>query len=505
MGVKMGENLENLRELVGVVVDLEGAAGLLGWDQQTNMPPGGAQARANQLSTLSRLAHERLVSDEIGEALEGAEKEVQGLHPDSDEVRLVRKVRRDFDKARKVPPEWVGEFSRVTALAHQVWEKARAEADFSRFQPHLEKILQLRRDYVDFFAPYDHVYDPLLDDFEPGMKTEQVKAVFDELRPEQVSLIQDIVERGARVDDAVVHQHFDEQKQWDFGMEVAKAIGYDFERGRQDKSVHPFTSGFGTGDVRITTRFDPQFLNPALFGTMHEAGHAMYEQGINPEYDRTPLGTGSSLAMHESQSRMWENLVGRSRAFWVGFYPRIQEAFPGQLGGVELQTFYGAINKVQPSYIRVEADEATYNLHIMVRFELEMAMMQGDLEVADLPAAWNRKFEDFLGLVPPDDAEGVLQDVHWSGGMIGYFPTYALGNLIAAQLWEKIEADIPDLTASIETGKFGVLLGWLRENVHKYGAKYEPMELLTLVTGSGLSAQPYLRYLRGKFQKLYAL
>ncbi|HJX39054.1 MAG TPA: carboxypeptidase M32, partial [Anaerolineae bacterium] len=492
----MGDNLKNLREIVGVVVDLEGAAGLLGWDQQTNMPPGGAQARAMQLSTLSRLAHERLVSEETGEALEATEKEVEGLDPNSDEVRLVRKVRRDFDKARKVPPDWVGEFSRVTALAHHAWEKARAEADFSLFRPHLEKILQLRRDYVEFFAPYDHVYDPLLDDFEPGMKTAQVKAVFDELRSEQVSLIQDIVERGRPVDDSVVHQHFDEQKQWDFGIEVARAIGYDFERGRQDKSVHPFTSGFGTGDVRITTRFDRQFLNTALFGTMHEAGHAIYEQGINPEYDRTPLGTGASLAVHESQSRMWENLVGRSRAFWVGFYPRIKRVFPEQLGDVDLQSFYGAINRVEPSLIRVEADEATYNLHIMVRFELEIAMMQGALDVADLPDEWNSKFEDFLGLVPPDDAMGVLQDIHWSGGMIGYFPTYALGNLIAAQLWEKIEADVPDLRASIESGKFGVLLGWLRENLHRYGAKYEPMELLTMVTGSGLSAKPYLRYLR---------
>jgi carboxypeptidase Taq len=501
----MGDNLKNLREIVGVVVDLEGAAGLLGWDQQTNMPPGGAQARAMQLSTLSRLAHERLVSEETGEALEATEKEVEGLDPNSDEVRLVRKVRRDFDKARKVPPDWVGEFSRVTALAHHAWEKARAEADFSLFRPHLEKILQLRRDYVEFFAPYDHVYDPLLDDFEPGMKTAQVKAVFDELRSEQVSLIQDIVERGRPVDDSVVHQHFDEQKQWDFGIEVARAIGYDFERGRQDKSVHPFTSGFGTGDVRITTRFDRQFLNTALFGTMHEAGHAIYEQGINPEYDRTPLGTGASLAVHESQSRMWENLVGRSRAFWVGFYPRIKRVFPEQLGDVDLQSFYGAINRVEPSLIRVEADEATYNLHIMVRFELEIAMMQGALDVADLPDEWNSKFEDFLGLVPPDDAMGVLQDIHWSGGMIGYFPTYALGNLIAAQLWEKIEADVPDLRASIESGKFGVLLGWLRENLHRYGAKYEPMELLTMVTGSGLSAKPYLRYLRGKFQELYNL
>jgi len=501
----MGEGLERLRRIIGVVMDLEGAAGLLGWDQQTYMPRGGAQGRAMQLATLRRLGHERLVSEETGEALEAAESEVEGLDPDSDEARLVRKVRRDFDKARKVPADWVGEFSRVTALAHEDWEKARAEADFPRFRPHLEKILQLRRQYAEFFAPYDHVYDPLLDDFEPGMKTAEVKAVFDELRGEQVALIQEIVERGSPVDDSVVHQRFEEEKQRDFGLEVAKALGYDFERGRQDKSVHPFTSGFGTGDVRITTRFDPQFLNTALFGTMHEAGHAMYEQGVNPEYDRTPLGTGASLALHESQSRMWENLVGRSKSFWVYFYPRLREVFPQQLKKVDLETFYRAINKVEPSLIRVEADEATYNLHIMVRFELEIQMMEGDLEAAELPEAWNRKFEDFLGLVPPDDAKGVLQDVHWSGGMIGYFPTYALGNLVASQLWERIEEDIPDVRAAIERGECQPLLGWLRENVHRYGAKYEPMELLTKVAGGGLTAQPYLRYLRAKFQAIYKL
>jgi carboxypeptidase Taq len=501
----MGESLGKLREKVGTVVDIEGAAGLLGWDQQTNMPPGGAEARAMQLATLGRLAHELLVSDQMGEALEAAESEVEALDPDSDDVRLVRKVRRDFDKARKVPPDWVGEFSRVTALAHQAWEKARADADFSLFRPHLEKILQLRRDYAEFFAPYDHVYDPLLDDFEPGMKTAQVKAVFDELRGAQVPLIQDIVERGKPVDDSPVRQHFDEGKQWDFGIEVAKAIGYDFERGREDKSVHPFTSGFGTGDVRITTRLDPQFLNMALFSTMHEAGHAMYEQGINPEYDRTPLCTDVSLAVHESQSRMWENLVGRSQAFWVRFYPRLREVFPAQLQDVDLWAFYCAINKVEPSFIRVEADEATYNLHIMVRFELELMMMEGGLEVADLPEAWNTKFEEFLGLVPPDDAQGVLQDIHWSGGMIGYFPTYALGNLIAAQLWQKTEQDIPNLRSKIEQGEFGVLLGWLRENIHRYGAKYEPVELLNRVTGTGLTAKPYLEYLHSKFEEIYGL
>jgi len=501
----MGERLEELRRQFGIVADLEAAGGVLGWDQQTYMPPGGAQGRAMQLATLGRLAHQQLVSDEMGAALAAAESEVEGLDPDGDEVRTVRKARRDFDKARKVPSEWVAEFRRVTALAHQVWEKARAESDFSQFQAPLGEIVQLRRDYADFFAPFDHVYDPLLDDFEPGMKTAEVKAVFGELRPEQISLVQEIVDRGAPVDDAVVHQQFDEQKQRGFGLEVARTLGYDLDRGRQDKSVHPFTSGFGTGDVRITTRFDRGFLNTALFGTMHEAGHAMYEQGVNPQFDRTPLGVTASLAVHESQSRMWENFVGRSRTFWVGFYPRLQEVFPGQLGSVDLETFYRAINKVQPSLIRVEADEATYNLHIMLRFELEIELMEGTLEVSALPEAWNTRFREFLELVPPDDAQGVLQDIHWSGGMFGYFPTYALGNLIAAQLWAKIKADIPDLDGKIEKAQFGDLLGWLRENVHRHGSKFEPVELLTAVTGGGLTAEPYLRYLRDKFGEIYRL
>jgi carboxypeptidase Taq len=337
------------------------------------------------------------------------------------------------------------------------------------------------------------------------MKTAEVKAVFDELRPQQVELVRAISERGAPVDDSVVRQPFDEEKQQDFGLEVVKAIGYDFERGRQDKSVHPFTSGFGTGDVRITTRFDPKFLNTALFGSMHESGHAMYEQGVNPSFDRTPLADAASLAMHESQSRLWENLVGRSRPFWVAFYARLQEVFASQLGDVDLDTFYRAINKVEPSFIRVEADEATYNLHIMLRFELEISLMDGSLAIGDLPEAWNARFEEFLGLTPSDDAEGVLQDIHWSGGMIGYFPTYALGNLVASQLWAKIERDIPDLQHRIEGGEFGELLSWLREHVHKHGGKFEPVELLTAVTGSGLTAEPYLRYLRDKFGEIYKL
>ncbi|MBN2555545.1 MAG: carboxypeptidase M32 [Anaerolineales bacterium] len=501
----MGEKIQALRERIGEVRDLAAASAVLGWDQQVNMPPGGTEGRAYALTTLSKLTHQKSVSDDMGKAIEDAKAEAAGLDPDSDDARLVQKAERDYLKDHKVPNDWVGEFTHVTALGYQVWEKARAASDFSQFQPALEKIISLRRQYADFFAPYDHVYDALLDDFEPGMKTAEVKAVFDELRTEQVALVQATADSRVEIDDALIHQPLDEKAQWNFGVEVIKAIGYDFNRGRQDKSVHPFTTGFNPGDVRITTRIDPEFLNPALFGSIHECGHAMYEQGINPAYARTPLDGGASLGFHESQSRMWENMVGRSRPFWTVFYSRLQHHFPVQFGSVDMETFFQAINKVEPSLIRVEADEATYNLHIMLRFELELALMDGSLAVQDLPAAWNKKSEQLLGITPPNDRLGVLQDVHWSGGMVGYFPTYALGNLIAAQLWEKILADIPDLEDRISAGKFSDLLDWLRTNVHTHGAKYKPMELLKRITGQTLTAAPYLRYLKSKFGDVYSL
>lgn len=501
----MGDKLDKLREMLGEVADISHAIALLGWDQQTYMPPGGAKDRAMQLATLSSLAHSKFVSDEMGNALDAASQEIDGSDADSDEARLIKKTRHDYDKQSHVPTTWVAEFSRVGALAHPEWKKARTEANFSIFQPHLEKLIALRREYVDFFAPYDHVYDPLLDDFEPGMKTTDVKAVFDALRPRQVELVQAITDGGAPVDDSIVRQNYDLEKQWDFGVEVITALGYDFEHGRQDKSVHPFTTSFGIGDVRITTRFIPDFLNSSLFGSMHEAGHGMYEQGINPELGRTPLADGASLAIHESQSRMWENLVGRSRPFWKAFFPRLQGYFPELLENVDLETFYHAINKVQRSFIRVDADEATYNLHIMLRFELEIALMEGDLSVGDLPDAWNSKFEEFMGLTPPDDAQGVLQDIHWSFGGFGYFSTYALGNLVASQLWEKIVSDIPDINEKIESADFKDLLQWLRENIHQYGAKYEPIELLKRVTGKGLDYEPYMNYLETKFKDIYQL
>jgi carboxypeptidase Taq len=501
----MATQLEHLRNLLGEVFDLRAASAVLQWDQQVNMPSGGADNRASQLSTLEGLAHQKFTSDELGRALDGAQAEAASLDPDSDDARLVRKVRRDFEKARKVPSDFVAEFARISALAQEAWTRARPANDFASFRPHLEKVFEMRRQYADFFAPFEHRYDAMLDDFEPGLKAAQVRAVFEELRPRQVALVRAIQERGRPIDDGFLHKEYDIQKQWDFGIEVAKAYGYDFERGRQDKSAHPFTTTFGLGDVRITTRFYSNLPTSSIFSTMHETGHALYDQGSRPELDRTPLLGGTSLAIHESQSRMWENFVGRGRPFWTAFLPRLKSYFPDQLGSADLETFYRAVNKVEPSLIRVEADEATYNLHIMLRFDLELALAENSLDVRLLPEQWNAKMREFLGLTPPNDSQGVMQDVHWSTGLMGYFPTYALGNLVAAQLWERIQTDLPRLNQEISQGKFASLLAWLREHIHQHGGKFEPVELLQRVVGSGLSAQPYLRYLEAKFGEIYGL
>ncbi len=500
----MEEKLQRLKTLLAEATDLGRAAALLEWDQQVNMPEGGARSRSQQMALLRRLAHERFTAEEIGHLLDDLQPYAEQLDPDSDDARLLKVTRREYTKRVKVPASLVSEFSEVTSRAHQAWAEARARDDFAHFQPHLERIVELRQQYANLFAPFDHIYDPLLDDFEPGLKTADVQAVFEQLRPQQVELIRAIAERP-QVDDSFLHQAFDEQKQWDFGVEVITRIGYDWKHGRQDKSAHPFTTGFGNDDVRITTRIDPNFFNAGFFATLHECGHALYEQGIADAIARGPLGGGASLAFHESQSRTWENLVGRSLPFWEHFYPRLQETFPAQLGNVPLAAFYKGINKVEPSLIRVEADEATYNLHIMLRLEIEIGLMDGTLRVKDLPEIWNSRMKEYLGVAPPDDASGVLQDVHWSGGMIGYFSTYALGNILSAQLWEKIMADIPDVYEQMRRGEFAALLGWMRENLHRHGAKFEPPELIQRITGSPMDAAPYMRYLKRKFGEIYGL
>jgi carboxypeptidase Taq len=392
----------------------------------------------------------------------------------------------------------------VSSKAFEAWVEARKKSDFSIFRPHLEKVVELVHRYISFFPAGNHPYDTLLDDYEPGMKTEEVKAIFDGLRPKQVKLIKAIA-KSKQVKDDFLFKKFNEKKLNDFGVNVITRFGYDWTRGRQDKAAHPFETTFSVNDVRITTRYEDDNPIAMLFSSMHESGHAMYEQGVNPAYDRSPLGGGASMAIHESQSRMWENLVGRSLPFWEYFYPELKKAFPSQLDGVGLKAFYKAINKVEPSFIRVNADEATYNLHIMLRLELEIGMVEGTIAVKDLPEIWNTKMQEYLGIVPPDDAHGVLQDIHWSGGAIGYFSTYALGNLVSAQVWEKIRKDIRNLDDQICRGDFSELLGWLRKNIHQYGHKYEPQALVEKVTGSKITPEPYVRYLTKKYSEIYGL
>jgi carboxypeptidase Taq len=500
----MEEKLSQLKALLAEIVDLGEASAVLVWDQQTYMPPGAAEARANQLACLRKLVQERATAPELGELLEALLPYADQIDPDSDEARLIRVWRRAHNKATCVPVAWVVEFTKAVALANQAWAEARQQADFSIFEPYLAQIVALRQRYATYFPDVAHPYDALLDDFEPGMKTADVKAILDALRPRQVEIIQAILDRP-QVDDSFLHQAFDEEAQLAFGKEVITAYGYDWQHGRQDLSPHPFTIGISVHDVRVTARTDPQFLNPALFGTLHECGHALYELGYRPELERLGLAAAASLAIHESQSRMWENLVGRSRPFWQHFYPRLQARFPAQLGYVSPDAFYQGINKVQPSLIRVEADEATYNLHIMLRLEIEIGLIEGRIEVRDLPEIWNARMEEYLGLTPPDDAQGVLQDIHWSQGMFGYFSTYALGNLISCQLWETINQDIPDLPDQIGRGKFDALLAWLVEAIHQHGNKFEPQELVERVTGAKITPEPYLRYLEAKFGEIYGL
>ena len=497
------QEMERLQSHLGEIKALAEAAAVLGWDQQTYMPAGGAESRAAQLSALSRVIHEKMTGPESAALLDTAEKAASGEDPDSDDAALLRAARRDFDQATKVPTALVSEMTRVSALAHARWAEARAASEWSQFAPWLSQILALTREIADHLGHGGERYDALLDQYEPGMTTAEVRALFDTLRPEAVRLVKAVAGQEP-VDASVLSRFYDERAQREFGETVIKTLGYDFRRGRQDRAVHPFCTSFGSGDVRITTRFDPNFLPAALFGSIHETGHALYEQGLTARYPAGLLGEAASLGVHESQSRLWENLVGRSRPFWRHFYPALQAAFPDSLSGIREADFYRAINRVEPSLIRVEADEVTYNLHILLRFEMEVDLLSGTLAVADAPAAWNAKMEQYFGLTPPDDAQGILQDVHWSGGMIGYFPTYTVGNVLSVQLYDKADADLGGQVAGqIEAGDFAPLLGWLGENVHQWGRKYTPQELTRRVTGEPLNPAPYLKYLTAKFGDVY--
>ena len=488
--------------MLGEVMDLRAAASVLSWDQETYMPPGAVEARASQISTIQSLAHEKFTSDEVGSLLEDLASVVADMDAHSDEAALVRVIRRDFEKARKLPGSLVARLAQSVSRAKQAWKEAREDDNFGHFEPHLQTLIALNIEKAEAYGYEDRIYDALLDEYEPGMKTANVEEIFADLRKELVPIVEAIA-NAPTVSDAVLHQRFDKNLQWEFGMEVIKDFGYDLTRGRQDISPHPFTTTFSITDVRITTRFAEDFLNPGLFGTLHEAGHALYEQGVDMSLERTPLADGTSLGIHESQSRLWENLVGRSRPFWQRYYPRLQSVFPSQLDGVSLDSFYKAINKVEPGFIRVEADEVTYNLHIMLRFELENAMLEGRVSTSDLPDLWIQKMGDYLGVKPKTDSDGVLQDIHWSLGALGYFPTYALGNLMSTQIFEQAGRELDDIDESIAEGNFGELLSWLRTKIHRHGRKLDAGEILESATGDGLSAKSWLSYVRRKFGQIY--
>jgi carboxypeptidase Taq len=497
----MADAQNSYRALIATVkqVSLLGSIGsVLGWDERTQLPPAGTGHRADQSSMLAKMGHEWFTSPAVDNLLAEVEASDLVKDPEGDAGANVREIRRSYDRARKLPGSLVEELSRTEVLAQQAWGEARAKSDYAHFRPWLEKTLKLKRREADYVGYTSNPYDALIDEFEPGETAAGVRQTFASLRGPLVELVGKIIDSGRKAPVEILERNYPAGAQEKLAREAAAAIGFDFSAGRLDVSLHPFCADIGPGDTRMTTRYDERYFGDAFFGVLHETGHGLYSQGLERTHFGTPLGQAVSLGIHESQSRMWENLVGRSRAFWNYFLPKARATFPDALAGVSDDDWYFAINDVRPSLIRTEADEATYNLHVLLRFELEEAMLKGELSAADLPAAWNEKMRQYLGLIPPDDARGCLQDIHWSGGAIGYFPTYTLGNLYAAQFFEQARKDLGDLDAQFARGEFAPLLAWLRQNIHRHGKRYRPRELVNRITGADLSAEPLLRHLKKK-------
>jgi carboxypeptidase Taq len=499
----MNQNLEAFKSLLAEISDLSGISSILSWDKETQMPRGGIETRAVQGATLARIIHQKGTAPALKELL--SELEPEFASQESFEGALVRQVRRDFERKSKLPTEFVAEFSQARARSSNAWQEARSKNDFKTFLPHLEKMFEMASKAANYYDSSLHPFDALLWDYDPGLKTEDIRSIFADLRLETVPLVKAIAAKGDVADYSILKRHFDIDKQKAFALEVSQAFGYDLNRGRLDPTAHPFAINFSRDDVRMTTRYDPNYLPMAMFGTFHEAGHAMYEQNTGEHLRRTPLARGCWSTVHESQSRLWENLVGRSRAFWQHWFPKLQAYFPESLHDVDAQMMYKLVNRVQPSLIRVEADEITYNLHIMLRFELELAVFEGKLKVSELPEAWNAKMQDYLGIRPPNDSSGVMQDVHWSEALFAYFPTYSLGNILSVQLLETAKENLGDLNGMFAAGQYAPLLGWLTEHVHQHGKTYLPPELIARATGKALTAKPYLAYLKNKFSDLYEL
>ena len=503
----MANQTEAYQQLVSQLQDvalLRSCGAVLGWDEQTYLPKQGGEHRANQLAALAGLSHERATSPQIGELL----SQLNGAtFPEASiESAIIREANRDYQRSAKLPKQLVEEMSRVTTLSQQAWVEARQKKSFADFEPWLSKVVKLKQEEADALGSATGIrYDALLEDYEPGATSEQIQSVFEPLKNELVQLVAAIKESEVKPDISILTRSYPVELQKSLSLAAAEMIGFDFDAGRLDIAAHPFCSGIGPGDCRLTTRYDEHHFPGAFFGTLHEAGHGIYEQGLPAQGFGLATGIACSLGIHESQSRMWENLVGRSRAFWDHFYTQAQSTFADALGDVSLDEFYTAINDVRPSWIRVEADEVTYNLHIMLRFEIEQALISGDLQAKDLPGIWNERFQEYFGLTPSDDSIGCMQDVHWSAGLIGYFPTYSLGNMYAAQIFVKAEQDLGDLNAMFAQGEFLTLKKWLNENVHVHGRRYYAPDLLKVVSEETLSPDPLLDHLKTKFGALYNL
>jgi carboxypeptidase Taq len=490
----MQDPLERLKERLGDVTDLNKVARLLSWDQQTMMPPAGTGHRADQSATVQRLAHELFTDSAVGVLLDELRSLEESLDPDSDDAALIRVTRRDYEKAVRVPASLRAAMARTAAEARPVWVKAKAESDFASFLPSLQRIVELKLEYVDCLADGSaERYDVLLDDYEPQTTTAEVRTLFEELKPPLVKLIGELRERN--VDDSFLHGDFSPDRQRALSHDVIELFGHRPDSWRIDPTEHPFASGAGRDDIRITTNYHPDSLE-SLFSTMHEYGHGLYSHQLPQHLERLPTGQHCSLGVHESQSRLWENLVGRSRPFWRLFYPRLQETYPEHLADVDLERFHAGIHAVRPGLIRIQADEVTYGMHVMLRFELEQDIVENRVELRDLPQRWNEKMWEYLGVDVPDDGHGVLQDVHWSGGSIGYFSTYLIGTVASVQIWEAAGRDLPNLEEQVGRGEFAPLREWLGEHVHALGRKFSPQETIRRATGSPLSARPYLDYLR---------
>lgn len=483
---------------------LQSVEALLGWDERCLLPPAAADYRAEQMTLLTGMIHQRQTDRRLGEWLTELADSPLAKDPAGETGATIRQLKRQYDKKTKLPQSLVEELARTSVLGQQVWQTARQSNDFQSFAPLLKKTIELKRAQAEAIGYAESLYDALLDDYEPDERTGRLARVLGALRDELVPLVAEIRESGRLPNLEIVHRHFPVAGQESFSREVANTIGFDFSRGRLDVTAHPFCTAPGPHDCRITTRYEERNFSCAFFGTLHEAGHGIYDQGLPADRFGLPLGEAVSMGIHESQSRLWENLVGRHHSFWEHFYPAAQGTFPA-LTDVPLDVFYFAINAVRSSLIRIEADEATYNLHILIRFELEQDLLSGTLSVPDLPGAWNDKYRAYLGVEPPNDADGVLQDIHWSAGLFGYFPTYSLGNLYAAQFFDQADRDLGGLAAQFAAGQFQPLREWLIDKIHRHGQRYTAGQLIEQITGRKLSHEPLLAHLRRKLAPLYGL